>query len=175
MAVAAYRILVSLSSQAETRSIQLQIFMGHGSGWLQNSLKTNAKRIARQTCTHSDVLFTRFVHRRVLPPHADVMLQIFTGSPPFSNLKYMAPSAILVGKRPNRPSSPVIPNIVWKVIKRCWAQDKDSRPNMDCVWYSLKKTPPADSVPVQGSVKTHLESACVSRISKGNNLIPRIA
>jgi hypothetical protein len=57
--------------------------------------------------------------------------QVFTGAVPFSSsLSPAAMLAIMDGRRPPRPTHPVLTDQLWALVQHCWDQDPHSRPEV---------------------------------------------
>ncbi|KAF9644755.1 kinase-like protein [Thelephora ganbajun] len=61
---------------------------------------------------------------------AMVMLEVSTDTVPFgSGQDTMAKVAIMQGRRPARPERSAVTGRLWELIKRCWGQEPQSRPD----------------------------------------------
>jgi hypothetical protein len=66
-------------------------------------------------------------------------LQAFTGKVPFYDLAPAATAVVvLAGKRPARPTYPVLTNDLWEIVKRCWNQEPRHRPDISEVVLCLR-------------------------------------
>lgn len=73
--------------------------------------------------------------------HPDHAIQIYAGHKPFSDLTEMQISSrIMRNDLPERPSetssrgkSEHMPDALWDLLVRCWAQNPNQRPNMQTV------------------------------------------
>ncbi|KAF9647906.1 kinase-like protein, partial [Thelephora ganbajun] len=60
-----------------------------------------------------------------------VMIEVFTGNVPFSNLATAtAVTSIVFGKRPKRPSHPSLTDRLWALTQHCWKEKPQDRPQM---------------------------------------------
>ena len=58
-------------------------------------------------------------------------MKIFTGAVPFRSCALITSVAhIIEGRRPPRPTSPVLTDDLWGLMQGCWSQDPQSRPQM---------------------------------------------
>ncbi|KAJ6582047.1 kinase-like domain-containing protein, partial [Mycena capillaripes] len=65
---------------------------------------------------------------------ACLALEMYTGRVPFFGCKdIVVPGNVMAGKRPPRPSSPVVPDHLWDLIEVCWSQEPIARPSMENV------------------------------------------
>ena len=56
-------------------------------------------------------------------------MQVFTGAIPFNNMPAAGViAAIMAGKRPPRPTHPTFADELWKLMQRCWDQNRLLRP-----------------------------------------------
>lgn len=65
-------------------------------------------------------------------------MKVFTGTFPFNN--FWPVTAILKicrGERPPRPTDPILTDDVWALMRRCWHQEPQSRPEMRGVLQDL--------------------------------------
>ncbi|KAF9647918.1 kinase-like protein, partial [Thelephora ganbajun] len=61
-----------------------------------------------------------------------VMIEVFTGKVPFSNLPTTATTtSIATGVRPKRPSHPSLTDHLWALTRHCWEERPQDRPQMD--------------------------------------------
>jgi len=62
----------------------------------------------------------------------------FTGAIPFNQRKSLeAVYAVMQGNRPPRPNHPALTDGLWKLMQRCWDQDRHNRPRMSEVSQAL--------------------------------------
>jgi len=62
----------------------------------------------------------------------------FTGAIPFNQLKSLeALLAVMQGDRPPRPKNLALTDGLWKLMQRCWDQDRHNRPRMSEVSRAL--------------------------------------
>ncbi|KAJ6476149.1 kinase-like domain-containing protein [Mycena sanguinolenta] len=67
-----------------------------------------------------------------------VCIELYTGQHPFSDLSEAAALLkVIDGERPARPSSPVMPDVLWQHVIEFWAQDPTARPATDLVVHNM--------------------------------------
>ncbi|TFK22504.1 kinase-like protein [Coprinopsis marcescibilis] len=73
---------------------------------------------------------------------AMIIIEIFTGGPPFSKKKNDSAVifAIAAGKRPDIPQNITSNHYLSNVVRKCWQQNPKSRPSMSWVCYQLGLT-----------------------------------
>ncbi|KAJ7779203.1 kinase-like domain-containing protein [Mycena metata] len=62
-----------------------------------------------------------------------VCLELYTGYPPFHDAHVREPVVIyqvVKGVRPNRPAGNIIPDYIWNIMQKCWAQNFADRPSI---------------------------------------------
>ncbi|KAF9643102.1 kinase-like protein [Thelephora ganbajun] len=61
-----------------------------------------------------------------------VMVEVFTGKIPFSNLSTAAAiTSITTGDRPKRPTHPSLTDHLWALTQHCWREKPQDRPHMN--------------------------------------------
>ena len=67
-----------------------------------------------------------------------VSMKVFAGKNPFGNSHPTTSTVkIIQGGRPSRPAEPTLTDDVWKLVKWCWSQEPQSRPEMGAVLQDL--------------------------------------
>ena len=111
--------------------------------------------IAEVRCGSTTVRLSQVDDLFTLPRH-----KAFTGMAPFSDHHPLAAMiAIMSGRRPQRPAHPSFTDSLWKLLQKCWDQDRRNRPRMSEVLFALgplthERTPYSGSLLATAGVQT---------------------